>query len=117
MRRYKLGLFFYMSLYRIDFSDFNLPCFFLPIALLVFSVLIEITFCREKQRDDDKEHSKLVCFIDTIQGIIGLCIGVSISGTVIALLTLAYALVWVIPITNPFFSVWYLKQRREDDDD
>ena len=44
---------------------------FFPIALLVFSVLIEITFCR----------------------------------------------VWVIPITNPFFSVWYLKQRRDDDDD
>ena len=87
------------------------------IVLLYVIILDWFSFCREKQRDDDKEHSKLVCFIDTIQGIIGLCIGVSISGTVIALLTLAYALVWVIPITNPFFSVWYLKQRREDDDD
>ena len=112
--------------YKLDIGFICLALFapvifpFFPIALWVLSVMMGIILFRENQYDRDNDYEFKLCmvyFLDFIQGIIGLCIGVTVSRMAIALLSLVYALVWVIPITNPFLLGWYILKSEVDDDD
>ena len=98
---------------------------FVPLSALVAGAASSVSAGEEigDYKEMDKKGLKNLCY--TIQGLVGIITGMYLCGLLFVIVIAMYALIWVIPVTNPFFSSWLIiraietfpsTHRRRDDD-
>lgn len=96
---------------------------FLPLATLIGGATFSVIAGLEIAKYEEMDRKCLRRFFYFIQVIVGLVMGMYVWGILMIITVVVYALIWVIPVTNPFFSSWLMLQElaifsgRDDYDD
>ena len=94
----------------------------LPLATFIGGPLLSV-FAEYEIAKYEKmiRNDCIICILYVIQVIVGLVVGMYVWGVLMILIVVVYALIWVIPVTNPFFSSWLILQleifSQDDHDD